>query len=153
MILTDLKNYRSIENAHPLFKKAFRWLTENNLSKFPKGRVDIDGQDCFALFDEGLGYDPATRRLESHLVYLDIQVNLSGGERILVTSVEGLSVEEAFKPGVDLAFYHRPQRELTDVVLMPNMAAIFYPEDAHMPCLQLSQGPQAFRKLVMKVRL
>ena len=153
MILTDLKNFRCIENSHPRFKTAFRWLVENDLSKYPKGRVEIDGQDCFALFDEGTGYDPATRRLESHLVYLDIQVNISGGERILVTPVEGLSVAEAFKPGVDLAFYHLPQRELTDVVLMPNMAAIFYPEDAHMPCIQLHQGPQAFRKLVMKVRL
>jgi biofilm protein TabA len=153
MILTDFEHMDAYKNCHPLFPKAFQWLKENDLTTFPLGRVDIDGQDLFAIFEDSEGHDESKRRLESHREFIDIQVNFFGGERMLVTACEGLEVEDDFQPGGDLAFYKRPNRDLTQLRLFPQAVAIFFPEDAHMPSLKISEKPQRYRKLVMKVRI
>jgi biofilm protein TabA len=153
MLLLALADADTITTLHPRFALALTWLRKTDVSSLAEGRHDIDGDACFAIIENGVGHDPAKRRFESHLRYIDLQISLSGGERMDVTPTVGLSVADDFQPGGDIAFYHEPDRAVTSLAVTPGMMAVFFPADAHKPSLRLSEPATAFRKVVIKVAL
>lgn len=113
------------------------------------GRHDIDGDDIFMnvmTFDTA---PPQSKRYEQHCKYLDIQVLLSGEERIDF-GPKGAAVE----PDT----YHEDEDYLLcDAVspcqtlhMQPGMFAIFLPGEPHKPgCI--SEAAQTISKAVIKV--
>ena len=52
MILSELQNKNRYINLHPLFGKAFAFLEKENLSQLPEGKLEIDGDDLFAIISK-----------------------------------------------------------------------------------------------------
>jgi YhcH/YjgK/YiaL family protein len=152
MILDVLAQHRRYLSLHLRFPAAFAWLAAADWTAIADGRHPIQGDDLFAIVESGPSKDPATRRFESHRAYLDIQVNLAGGERMGWCPAAGLPVVEDFRPDNDIRF-HAPPAEAAQVLVRPGWFAIFWPEDAHMPFLHPDGGQVAVRKAVLKVRL
>ena len=150
MILDTLANAHLVNAHHPLFAPAFAWLAANR--DIADGRHAIRGDDLFAIVETGPTFDASIRRFESHRTYIDIQVNRAGGEIMEWLPVAGLTVEDDFQPGGDIAFYHTPATVPTRLHVQPDMFTVFYPYDAHKPVCHPPSGPTTYRKVVFKVR-
>lgn len=115
-----------------------------------------------ALGDDGLyaGIDTYTTKaregaiLETHQRHVDIQMLLSGVEVIDLYPQASLAERDPYDPSRDATFYHIPVRAApVRLALIPGRFAVFFPEDAHMPCLNAGLVPQPVRKVVVKVPL
>jgi YhcH/YjgK/YiaL family protein len=151
MIQDRLDNAARYHGLHPRFARAFAWCADPDNRRRANGRHDIEGDDLYAIVDSGTTGAPGDKRFESHRRYIDIQINLEGGEVMEWTPTRGLTVADDFQPGGDLRFYHAPSRGITRLLVSPEEFAIFWPEDAHKPCCHPASAPVAYRKIVVKV--
>ncbi len=133
----------------PHFDAAFAFL-RTLAADFPLGRHDIAGDDCFALVQTYTTKPIADAKFEAHRKYIDIQFIQSGQETLLWAPLAGLAETKAYDPEKDYALFAAPAHA-TPIRLHAGDFAIFYPEDAHAPTLQLD-GPTEVRKVVIKVR-
>lgn len=135
----------------PRFAAAFDFLHELP-SDQPFGRVQIDGDDCFALVQGYTTKPLSAQRFEAHRKYIDIQFLQAGRETLLWTPLAELSeVTQPYDDARDISFYAGPKSSVA-VHLQAGEFAIFYPEDGHAPMLEF-QGPADVRKVVIKVRV
>ncbi|MBI1291217.1 DUF386 family protein [bacterium] len=149
MILDSLKNWRRYAAPGSRLARAFMFLENEWDPSLPDGRIDVLGDEIFALPQGYDTHDPATRFFESHERYLDIQYVIAGAEAIGWCPLEGLAPKDAYNPERDIAFWHHPAN-WTPVLVHVGQFAVLYPEDAHMPGLRM-EGFPSVRKVVMKV--
>lgn len=149
MLQDTLTNAGRYSALHPLFAEAFAWLVTHRDAA--DGKHTIRGDDLFVIVETAGTHDPATRRFEAHRRYIDIQVNLAGGEVMEWLPVADLRVEDDFQPDGDIAFFHTPTIAPTRLHVRPNEFAIFYQSDAHKPVCHPPSGPSTYRKFVFKV--
>jgi biofilm protein TabA len=149
MILDKLENADLYRGIHPLIAAAFDWLKQADLSAVPLGKTVIDGEHLFALTQEYTPKDPALLKYEAHLRYWDVQVVVSGTERMGWAHLSQMTVGEPHDVDRDVAFY----RGQGQFVLVPaGFFTIFSPQDVHMPGVAAEPlGP--VRKVVVKVEV
>lgn len=111
-------------------------------------RVDLAG-GAFALEQVYLPKARFEGFFESHRRYIDVQVIVAGEELMEVEEIERLVMAEPYNPERDLIKYADPA---TAAVLRMRKgdAAVFFPEDGHMPSLHW-RGSGLVRKTVVKV--
>ena len=97
-------------------------------------------------------YTPKPRAegfFESHRKYIDVQVVVSGAELMELADISRLMISEAYNSERDFTKY----ADITGAAVL-NMgsgdAAIFFPNDGHMPSLHW-RGTGLVRKTVVKV--
>lgn len=150
MIIDSIKNY-TLYPYGDLWAKAFEFL-RSATPELEDGKVVLDGDDLFAGID---CYNTKTRKeakLETHRRYVDIQVLLSGSECLEIFPKNGLTVSEPYDPDKDAEFYEIPEQAPAKVTLTPGQFIVFFPEDAHMPCLNAAEASQPVQKIVIKLR-
>ena len=102
---------------------------------------------------------------EAHRKNIDIQALLIGTERIAFLPVDQLTETTPYNDATDAAFYTSDISLQTSSILhqtlvlrpltldlRPSFFALFYPHDAHMPCLCID-APTKVKKVVIKVKL
>lgn len=146
--LAQAANYTTL---HPLFSEAFAWLSANR--DCADGRYAIRGDDLFVIVETGPTWDPAVRRFEAHRTYIDIQVNLAGGEIMEWLPVAGLHIADDFKSDGDIAFFTTPDTVPTKLHVQPGHFVVFWPNDAHKPVCHPPTGATTYRKMVFKVKV
>lgn len=93
-----------------------------------------DREDCF---------------FESHRKYIDVQFILGGEEIIEVSNRNLLAVALAYNEELDFIKYE-DKKGVSSIVLKAGDVAIFYPQDAHMPCIKVTDSIKVL-KAVIKV--
>lgn len=147
--LSNLSRYRGISKNLDI---AFDWLKEGAWRQLPAGKFQIRGDDVFALVQEYVTKEHSECRFEAHRRYIDIQMLFSGKEIIEVAPVDSLNVIEPYKP--DIEFFAYPAAgEVHTLTMTAEQCAIFFPEDAHRPCMKIGGIAEPVRKLVVKVAL
>lgn len=144
MILDHLENAGKYTALNPHFATAFSVLKRTNLVCLPPGRMEIDGEDVFAMVVRGKGKSPENALLETHDRYIDVHYVLEGTDQIGWKPRTSLGPVAKATQG-DTAFY--ADEPDTWTLLKPGMFAIYFPEDAHMP--MISSGEIC--KVVIKV--
>lgn len=146
MILGNLRTSERVVGLHPRFKALFDYILTHDLLDAPTGIIEVDGKE---IFINNQSLDKAHKQpLEVHNKYIDIQVLLSGTERI------GLRHRD------DIGTYYQPYDEAKDVAfsdeepewfvdLRPGDFVILWPEDGHAPAM--GEGP--IRKFIAKILL
>ncbi len=150
MILDQLKNWRRYAALKEL-RPAFEFIERHANETLPEGRLEIDGARLFALPQS---YPPRPIEgslFEAHRRYADVQYIAAGAEMIGYAPTDTLKEETPYDPEKDIAFYAQPAR-YTPVAVPAGYFAVFYPEDAHMPCCRLDSDDRV-RKLVVKVEV
>ncbi len=114
----------------------------------PAHRQDL-GEGSVAFEETYLTRDRENCFYESHRKYIDVQCILVGEERLDVLPLADLSVNKPYREEKDLIKY-ADAGPGSQILLRPGQAAIFFPEDGHMPG-QHVLSTTLVRKTVVKV--
>lgn len=136
----------------PAWKTAFEFL-KTLTPESETGKRLLQGHDLYAGIDCYETKSRADAKLETHRKYVDIQILLSGTEIIEIYPKQDLTISEPYNAERDVEFYEKPSEPHTCITLTPGQFLVFFPDDAHMPCLMAGDSPEAVKKVVVKIRL
>ena len=151
MIVDKLENWQAHVSTHPLFPQAFSWLKSIDTS-IADGKYQIAGDDLVASVNRYRTVPYAEKPWEAHRLFGDIQVVLAGEELCGHGSVNGLTVTRPYQPEKDVEKYAPPAKPEHMIRLVPGVFAVFLPDDAHQPGVQVDI-PADIVKVVIKFRL
>lgn len=149
MIFENIKNMKNYTSVNSRFKAAFDYLINTDLNALPVGKYEIDGKNVYALVQEYMTENAEKRRFEAHKKYIDIQYIISGREIIGYFPLDTLEMQEDKLQEKDVAYY-RNVSDYTKLTLHCEDYAIFFPEEAHKPCCEITNSSQV-KKIVVKV--
>ena len=148
MIIDSLKNTERYEYLNPLFKKAFDYVKTLDIASFVAGKIELDGKNLFVNANATVLKKKEDAPLETHIEYIDIQIPLDVAESYGWKDIEKCtSISSPYDSEKDLAFYS--DKPTTYFTLQPGEFVIFFPEDAHAPCV----GEGEIKKLIIKVKI
>ena len=140
------------------FKVAFEYLTkaldetseENkrlnayDLNAFEKIDLDINN---FALEQVYNSKDREKCFFESHIKNIDVQFILEGEEIMEIDNIKNLNVTFQYDENMDLIKYDDSNFS-SSIKLKKGDIAIFFPDDAHMPCIKISESTKVIKTVV-----
>ena len=132
------------------WKEAFEFLEKNNLDSLETGRYELDGDNLFVNVDEYITKNEDNCRFEAHKRYADIQYLVYGEEKIGIAALKNTKEIIPYDSFKDISFYTSPQNNYQ--LANPEKFFIFFPEDAHRPCVKTDKNNKV-RKVVVKVRI
>lgn len=148
MILDSLENSSLYEHLNPLFPKAFDYIKKLDFSKIETGKTELEGLNLFVGVSDSKLKNKQDAKLEAHNNYIDIQIPISKKETF------GWSARETLKKPIgefntdkDIIFFEDTPASYFEVG--PTDFAIFFPHDAHAPCI----GEDSVKKIVIKIRI
>ena len=149
MIFDTLAHAARYEACHPSFAAAFAFLREHAEDALPVGRYEIcDG--VYAL-SQKVDLIPAEQgKWEAHEKYIDIQFIRTGTEGIGVAQTSDLTVTVPYDAEKDCALY-AGKGSICNV--RAGAYLVLWPNDAHMPMLQVCRKSASVTKIVVKVRV
>ncbi len=150
MIIDTLSNADKYTCVHPHFGKAFEYIQSMDLDKVESGDIEIDGDNLKAIVFKkpGKTVDESLAKFECHNQHIDIQVCISGKEKIGWKPRETCKEPKGdYNAEKDVLFYNdAPDMYFT---LFNLQFAILFPEDVHAPMI----GEGDIKKLVVKVKI
>ncbi|MBR6471753.1 MAG: YhcH/YjgK/YiaL family protein [Victivallales bacterium] len=146
MIHDTLANFAQYRALHPRFAAIVPWLEQTALTTLPLGRHEIlpDGE-AFANVQEIAPRREEEIPAEVHRKYIDIQIPLSGPERMGWQPLANFPSETEFSEEKDIALASSPASDW--VTVNPGEFVVFLPTDVHTPGLVTA----AHRKMIVKV--
>lgn len=91
-------------------------------------------------------------KFESHKDYIDIQMLLSGSERICFHNLEGLTELTPYSKEKDITFYS-DKIDGDYVTLNGKNFVLIYPHEAHAPQCAISESGIEVKKVVAKLKI
>ncbi|MCR8711185.1 YhcH/YjgK/YiaL family protein [Aliarcobacter butzleri] len=156
--------YKDIKNQinNPKFEKAFSYIQklQDKSSKEYKSLENIKigdcnkivlDESCFVLEQAYVSKDKKDCFFESHKKYIDIQYIFYGTEIMEVENINNLETIQEYNESLDYA-KHAQSINSSSLLIKENELAIFYPSDAHMPCLKVDKNEKII-KAVFKVAI
>ena len=142
------------------FEKAFLYiekLQNKNSSEYKSisntkvdecNKIVLD-ENCFVLEQSYITKNKENCLFESHKKYIDIQYMFEGDEIMEVENVNNLDVSSAYDEKLDYA-KHFQSTTSSSLKIKETEMAIFYPNDAHMPCIKIDENKKII-KAVFKI--
>lgn len=145
--LCNLERYRGLSCS---LDKAIDFLQTTDLTTLPSGRVEVDGEKVFANhFTYTTGPFSEESLFEAHERYLDLHIDISGCEKMAVSSIEEVMQVEV-REAEDSVMY---RGALGDTLNMGDgRFLLVYPGEAHLPRIVCGASVQV-NKLVLKIAL
>lgn len=147
MIVDKIKNAALYYDVSPRLKKALEFLAQ--LDGNLEGKVEIDGDDVFALPAEYTSRPLSDSVWEAHRNFIDVQYIVSGNECIGYEFLDNLKVTQEYDEETDGMLL---EGDGSMVKCSGGTFMILFPEDAHMPGVQ-DGGPCDMKKVIVKVRV
>ena len=154
--------YEDIKNQinNPKFEKAFSYIQklQDKSSKEYKSLENIKigdcnkivlDENCFVLEQAYISKDKKDCFFESHKKYIDIQYIFDGTEIMEVENINNLKTTKEYDETLDYAKYAQSPNS-SSLIIRKNELAIFYPNDAHMPCIKVNENKKII-KAVFKI--
>ena len=149
MIVDSLKNCGKYNCLHPLFAKAFDFISNKDLLNIENGTFQIEeGLKLIVSNGHGKTKESSLEKFECHDKNIDIQICVNGKETIGWKPREKCEIPNGdYNSEKDVRFFNdEPDMYFQ---LTNNQFAIFYPEDVHAPMI----GNGEIKKLVFKVKI
>lgn len=146
--ITFETQYKKHENW---WKKAFNFLNRKDLADLADGNYPIVGKEVYAAVSSYVPVNRDEKQWEAHRKYADIQMVLTGAEKIGKTQVSKLKVSVPYDPGTDNENLKGKGKFYT---AKPGTFFIFFPGDAHKPGIKVHKGAgQKVKKIVIKMKV
>jgi len=94
------------------------------------------------------GKQKADAFYESHKKYIDIQYVIEGEELIGLTTLDKVTVKDAYSEKKDIAFYNSDSGDC--IKATPEKFFLFFPEDVHRPSITTGDSILV-KKIVVKI--
>ncbi len=147
MITDDIKNIQK----YPQIPEKIREFITVLSSNVECGRYWIT-EDDYVNVEFYETKKPEMGVFESHEKYTDIQIILTGIERIDYADISGLSVDIPYNDEKDIVFYKKTNKDVKSVIIKSRQFAIFNPNEAHMPQLSVKESLRV-KKAVVKLKI
>ena len=145
---------------NPSFEKAFLYidkLQDKNSDEYKSlSNIGLDDcnkmvldENCFVLEQAYISKNKEDCFFESHKKFIDIQYVFEGEEIMEVENLSNLQVTTPYKEDLDYAKYSQ-SKDSSILKIRKNELAIFFPQDAHMPCIKLDEKKKVI-KAVFKI--
>ncbi len=131
-----------------LYQRFIQFIETLDLSNLSLGRHEL-GDGIFAMVQQYSTKDVEGAMYEAHKKYVDVQLMLSGEERMDVSTLKSLVTTVDYTEVSDAQLFTHQKPDYT-WLLYSNDLAIFFPEDAHCPGLTAKSTTQV-QKVVFKV--
>ena len=129
-------------------KNSAEYKSLSNIKIDECNKIELDN-NCFVLEQAYISKNKEDCFFESHKKYIDIQYIFEGEEIMEVENINSLEVTTKYKEDLDYAKY--AQSKYSSVLkIRENELAIFYPNDAHMPCIKIDENKKVI-KAVFKI--
>ena len=145
MLVSSMKNYKNILNFFPQLDIVFDYINNNVNVKTADGKYNIT-KEIYAVIQTCQPKPKKEQVLEKHKKYIDLQLVLSGKEKIGWKFFDKkFKVLKRYNTKNDISFYsNKPD---TFINLKKGDFAIFFPEDTHAPlCCD-----KAVKKCIVKI--
>lgn len=120
-------------------------------SDLKEGRYNLEN-DCFANIESYNTKLKTAGRFEAHRNFADIQILVSGTERIYYTGVNGLHTKEPYNDSKDIEFFADSIEGKDFVTLDCTNFVMLYPHEAHAPQIAVFES-QKVKKVVLKIKI
>jgi len=117
----------------------------------PEGKCWIREPEIYADVSSYTTRPVCETRLETHKRYVDIQIMLTGSERMDVTPPDALVPDTEYDEEKDIRFYKRIETPAVRLLMAPGNFALFFPQDAHAPQLTPHSEALKVKKVVIKI--
>ena len=147
MIIDSIKNATFYKGIGTRIRTALEYLAKTDFATMAPGRYDIDGNNVYALVQQ---YQTRPREKgvwEAHRRCIDVQYVAAGIETMGYAPIGNLTLTQAYSPENDCELFAGNGDFVT---ARAGTFAVFFPGDAHMPCLA-SEAPASVLKVVVKV--
>jgi biofilm protein TabA len=151
MIVDRLENAELYEAVYSKLTRGLELLNDKTLGQKPDGRYQSEGDEIYYIVQRYATRPVEQGKLEAHRKYIDIQFVASGQECFGYAPLKGLKEKTPYDDEKDVAFFDVP-KDIAMTKLTAGMFAVFFPQDVHMPCLQVA-GQENVTKIVVKVKV
>lgn len=149
MIFDSLDNASFYFDLGSNIKNALLFLkNSSNLLELPVGRLEIDGNNVFALVQEYETKPFKKDSWEAHKKYYDIQFIVSGEEVVKVSRIEEMTPITEYNKEGDYWLFRGTGNSIR---VKENQFMILSPEDIHQPGISINKTSQKIKKIVLKV--
>ncbi len=146
MIIDSIENLKRYGRLHPGLQYAYEFLKRTDLASIADGKHIIADEIMYASVGHEQGKGMHNTVLEAHRKYIDVQIVIDGEDYIGWKPLDLCLVDKTgYNEEKDIIFYNDAPD--TWFSLVPGMAAVFFPEDAHAP-LGTDHG---VHKIVLKI--
>ncbi len=151
MICDKLENADLYAALGPEFAQALDLLRSSQIINGADGKYSLEGSRIWYLIQRYKTKPVNSCNFESHRKFVDIQFIVSGEELIGHSYPDHLTILSAYDAVSDKTLYEvRTLEKLSMIRLSGGMFGIFFPHDAHLPCLQSGETSDV-HKVVIKV--
>lgn len=147
MMMDGIENAAAYAGVSPRIRAALDYLAKTDFAAMEPGRYAIDGDKVYAMVQ---CYETRPRekgKWEAHRRYIDVQYVVEGIEAMGYAPLDKLTVTQPYIEEKDCLFL---AGEGSILKVPAKTFAVFFPQDAHMPCLAVA-APAPVRKVVVKV--
>lgn len=149
MMTDELRSLPS-SGLHPVLQEALTLAVAARPQEKVPGCYELQGDNIFMNVMQFVTQSPEQKKAELHQKYIDIQVLLSGEERILFGMTDSARQCEEIHAEDDYQLCNHIADEQA-LTLKPGRFAIFMPGEPHKPGCVVGD-PGEIKKVVIKVR-
>lgn len=147
MVVDTLENLENYASLNPLFAQAIEFLKSTDLNALEVGKTELKGSDLVVNVQQTAPKTKEQAKLETHNVFIDIQIPLSGVEVMGYTAAKDCKPADApYNAEKDITFFEGLADDY--ITVKPGMFAVFFPQDGHAPGIT----PTGVKKIVVKVK-
>ena len=145
MIFDKLEKLRQYDVVSDKVLNFLFNLDENK----PAGHYEID-DEAFANIDIYETKEHSACFPEAHKRYIDIQLLLSGTERLDFSNISELTIKDEYDEERDIILFENPDT-INTIYLKKGFFALLYPSDAHRPQMKAFEDSETVKKVVIKI--
>lgn len=147
MVVDTLENLEKYSSLNPLFAQAVEFIKSHDLQSMEVGKTELQGQDLVVNIAQTTPKTKEQAKLETHNVFIDIQIPLSGTEVMGYTAGKDcVPADAVYNAEKDITFFEGLAESY--IAVKPGMFAIFFPQDGHAPGIT----PDGVKKVIVKVK-
>ena len=147
MIVDKLENIANYSEIPADAVNFIRELTDD----IKLGKYNI-GVSNYANVESYITKNIDDAKFESHKNYIDIQILLSGKERIYVGSVNDMTISVPYSLEKDIMFYDEAVEPYDYITLGDSNFVMLFPHEAHAPQVAVL-NPSEVKKVVVKIKI
>lgn len=149
MIYDKIEKINKYKNISDNLKKAIEYIENIDLNDLDEKEFKIDGDEIYGSIKNFVLKDKESLYFENHNKYIDIQICLEYGEIIDHADKSEIINKIPYNADKDVEF--GITNRFNNLFLSKGMFVIFFPNDAHKPCVKFEDYDKSC-KLIVKVK-